>query len=197
MSRIAFSPRALPPSHRPRGGPDESDHASTWRRGHPERAPWNPPMARRGTGSASTRVFRTSRSPLTQALDTAESKGPGRAFEADFETGGGKPYYEVMVLGSDGKLTDHHIDANSGQVIKSDNHPIESYFVRLKPSDVQNASTSLKQAVATAEQKAGGRAAEAKAEPEASGVRYKITVVTGSQSQDITVGADGKIVSNK
>ena len=62
---------------------------------------------------------------------------------------------------------------------------------------MQNASTSLKQAVATAEQKAGGRAAEAKAEPEASGVRYKITVVTGSQSQDITVGADGKIVSNK
>ena len=134
---------------------------------------------------------------LTQALDTAESKGPGRAIDADFENDGGKMYYEIKVLSSDGKLTDHHIDANSGQVIKSDNHPIESYFVRLKPADVQNASTSLKQAVATAEQKAGGRAAEAKAEPEASGVRYKITVVTGSQSQDITVGADGKIVPNR
>ena len=134
---------------------------------------------------------------LTQALDTAESKGPGRAFEADFETGGGKPYYEVMVLGSDGKLTDHHIDANSGQVIKSDNHPIESYFVRLKPADVQNAPTTLKQAVAIAEQKAGGKAAEAEIEREASTVRYKITVMTGSQSQEITVGADGKIVPNK
>ena len=134
---------------------------------------------------------------LTQALDTAESKGPGRAFEADFETEGGKAHYEIKVLGSDGKLTHHHIDANSGQVIKSDNHPIESYFVRLKPSDVQNAPTTLKQAVATAEQKAGGKAAEAEIEREASSVRYKITVVTGSQSQEVTVGADGKIVPNK
>jgi uncharacterized protein YbaP (TraB family) len=34
---------------------------------------------------------------------------------------------------------------------------IESYFVRLKPADVQNAPTTLKQAVAIAEQKAGGK----------------------------------------
>ena len=135
--------------------------------------------------------------PLAQALDTAESKGPGRAIHADFEMEGGRPYYEIKILGSDGKLTDHHIDANSGQVIKSDNHPIESYFVRLKPSDVQNAPTSLKQAVATAEQKAGGKAAEAEIEREANSVRYKITVMTGSQSREITVGADGKIVPNK
>ena len=196
MSRIALFPRALPPSHRPRGGPDESDHASTWRRGHPERhrgtRPWH-----EGAQGARARGSSERQDLPDPGPRHGREQGTGRAFEADFETGGGKPYYEVMVLGSDGKLTDHHIDANSGQVIKSDNHPIESYFVRLKPSDVQNASTSLKQAVATAEQKAGGRAAEAKAEPEASGVRYKITVVTGSQSQDITVGADGKIVSNK
>ncbi|KOX53774.1 hypothetical protein ADL19_15370, partial [Streptomyces purpurogeneiscleroticus] len=90
-----------------------------------------------------------------------------------------------------------HIDANSGQVIKSDNHPIESYFIRLKPSDVQNAPASLKQAVATAEQKAGGKAAEAEVERAADSVQYKITVVTGSQSQEIRVGADGKIMPNK
>ena len=134
---------------------------------------------------------------LAQALDTAESKGPGRAIEADFENEGGNSYYEIKVLGSDGKLTDHHIDANSGQVIKSDNHPIESYFIRLKPSDVQNAPASLKQAVATAEQKAGGKAAEAEVERAADSVQYKITVVTGSQSQEIRVGADGKIMPNK
>jgi hypothetical protein len=33
-------------------------------------------------------------------------------------------------------------------VIKSDNHPIESYFVRLKPADVQNAPTTLKSVTA-------------------------------------------------
>jgi uncharacterized membrane protein YkoI len=53
---------------------------------------------------------------------------------------------------------------------------------------VQNAPTTLKQAVAIAEQKAGGKAAEAEIEREASTVRYKITVMTGSQSQEITVG---------
>ena len=107
-------------------------------------------------------------------------------------------YYEIKVLGSDGKLTDHHIDANSGQVIKSDNHPVESWFVRLKPADVQNAPTTLKQAVATAEQKACGKAAEAQVEREASSVQYKVTVVTGgNQEQEIVVGADGKIMPNK
>ena len=135
---------------------------------------------------------------LSQALGTAESKGPGRAIEADFENEGGKVYYEIKVLGSDGKLTDHHIDANSGQVIKSDNHPVESWFVRLKPADVQNAPTTLKQAVATAEQKAGGKAVEAQVEREASSVQYKVTVVTGgNQEQEIVVGADGKIMPNK
>ena len=134
---------------------------------------------------------------LAQALDTAESKGPGRAIGADFGNEGGKPFYEVKLLGSDGKLTDHHVDANSGQVTKSDTHPIESYFVRLKPSDVQNASTSLKQAVATAEEKAGGKAAEAGIEREASSVQYKITVVTGGQSREIRVGPGGEIMSNK
>ncbi|KOX59933.1 hypothetical protein ADL19_03795 [Streptomyces purpurogeneiscleroticus] len=141
--------------------------------------------------------LQTAKVSLAQALDTAESKGPGRAIEADFESGNGKPYFEIKVLGSDGKLTDHHIDATTGQVTKSDNHPIESYFIRLKPSDVQNAPTTLKQAVATAEQKAGGKAAEAEVEREASSVQYKITVMTGSQSQEIRVGADGKIMPSK
>ncbi|MER2264821.1 PepSY domain-containing protein [Methylobacterium oxalidis] len=134
---------------------------------------------------------------LAQALDTAESKGPGRAIEADFGNEGGKPFYEVKLLDSDSKLTDHHIDANSGQVTKSDTHPIESYFVRLKPSDVQNAPMSLKQAVATAEQTVGGRAAEAEVEREASSVQYKIKVMTVGQSQEITVEADGTIVRTK
>lgn len=134
---------------------------------------------------------------LGQALDTAESKGPGRAIEADFGNEGGKPFYEVKLLGSDGKLTDHHVDAMTGQVTKSDTHPIESYFIRLKPSEVQNAPTTLKQAVATAEQKAGGQAAEAEIERETSSVQYKITVMTGSQSQEIRVGADGQIMPNK
>lgn len=176
------SPTTLAPAQSPAAAPRSTTEPAHGTRGHRERE---------------HEGLQTAKISLSQALDTAESKGPGRAFEADFENEGGKTYYEVMVLGSDGKLTDHHIDANSGQVIKSDNHPIESYFVRLKPSDVQNAATSLKQAVATAEQKAGGKAAEAKAEGEGSGVQYKITVMTGTQSQEIRVGADGKIVSSK
>ena len=176
------SPTTPAPAQGPAAAPRGSTGSAHGTRGHRERE---------------HEGLQTAKISLSQALDTAESKGSGRAFEADFENEGGKTYYEVMVLGSDGKLTDHHIDANSGQVIKSDSHPIESYFVRLKPTDVQNAATSLKQAVATAEQKAGGKAAEAKAEREANGVQYKITVMTGSQSQEITVGPNGKIVPNK
>lgn len=182
LAAAQTSSTAPAPAHEPAATPSGNAEPAHGTRGHRERE---------HEGLQNVKVS------LAQALDKAESKGPGRAIDADFETEGGKPYYEIKVLGSDGKLTDHHIDANSGQVIKSDNHLIESYFVRLKPSDVQNAPTSLKQAVATAEQKAGGKAAEAKIEREANSVRYKITVMTGSQSQEITVGADGKIVPNK
>lgn len=132
--------------------------------------------------------------PLLTAVETAENKGPGRAVDAEFKLERGMAQYEVKVLGSDGKLMEHHVDATSGEIIKSESHPIEAFFTRLKPADVQNASTTLRQAITAAEQKAGGRAAEAEVEREGNGLRYEVTVATGGRTQKVRVGADGQAV---
>ena len=141
------------------------------------------------------RAAQAAKITLAQAIETAESKGQGRAIEADFEVENNVGQYEIKVIGTDGKLVEHHIDANSGQVIKSENHPVEGFFTRLKPADLQNARTSLKQAVVAAEQKAGGKAVEAEVEREASAVRYEITVANGDRTQTVKVDANGQVIS--
>jgi len=133
---------------------------------------------------------------LAQAIDTAEQQGRGKAIDAEFERSGNAGYYAIKVLSNDNsKLTEYKIDGNSGQVTGSDNEPIEKFFTRLKPADLQNARTSLKQALATAEKQAGGKAIDAEVEREGSGVQYKVTVANGDRTQDVRIDGNGQIVS--
>jgi uncharacterized membrane protein YkoI len=133
---------------------------------------------------------------LSQAIDTAEKQGHGKAIDAEFKREGTAGYYEVKVLSDNGnKLVLHRVDGNSGQVTGSDNQPIEKYFTRLKPADVANARTSLKQALATAEKQANGKAIDAEVEREGSGVQYKVTVAAGDRTQDVRIDGNGQVVS--
>jgi uncharacterized membrane protein YkoI len=136
--------------------------------------------------------------PLSQAIDTAEKQGgAGRAISAEFEEPeGNKPAtYEIKVVYDDGRLVEHYVDANSGQVIRSENQPFERYFTRLKASDFQNARTSLKDAVTLAEQRggAGAKAIEADVDREGASVVYEIEVVTADRSQEFKVDANGQV----
>src|SRR5829696_5656171 len=133
---------------------------------------------------------------LSQAIDTAEKQGQGKAIDAEFKRDGTAGHYEVKVLSDNGnKLVLHRVDGNSGQVTGSDNQPLEKYFTRLKPADVANARTSLKQALATAEKQANGKAIDAEVEREGSGVQYKVTVANGDRTQDVRVDGNGQVVS--
>jgi uncharacterized membrane protein YkoI len=133
---------------------------------------------------------------LAQALDTAEQQGHGKAIDAEFERSGNAGYYAIKVLSNDNsKLTEYKIDGNSGQVTGTDNEPIEKFFTRLKPADLQNARTSLKQALATAEKQVGGKAIDAEVEREGSGVQYKVTVANGDRTQDVKIDGNGQVVS--
>ena len=133
---------------------------------------------------------------LSQAIDTAEKQGQGKAIDAEFERSGNAGYYSVKVLSSDNsKLTEYKIDGNSGQVTGTDNEPTEKFFTRLKPADLQSARTSLKQALATAEKQASGKAIDAEVEREGSGVQYKITVANGDRTQDVKIDGNGQVVS--
>jgi uncharacterized membrane protein YkoI len=133
---------------------------------------------------------------LSQAIDTAEKEGRGKAIDAEFERSGNTGYYAVKVLSDDGnKLVQYKIDGNSGQVTGTDNEAIEKFFTRLKPADLQNARTSLKQALATAERQAGGKAVEAEVEREGAGVQYRVTVANGDRTQDVRIDGNGQLVS--
>jgi len=143
-------------------------------------------------------LAKTTKVGLAQALTTAEAQGEkGRAIDADFEKADGKnpTHYSIKVVYPDGKLVEYGINADSGALYKTENQPIERYFTRLKPADFQNATTSLKDALTIAEQKAGGgKAYEAEVEKEGSAVEYEIKVAGADKEQTVKVGPDGKVV---
>ena len=156
-----------------------------------------------GTGHAGRhardlRAQRAAGITLAQAVEAAENRGQGRAVEAKFETrdgaGAGAGAYGIKVLNGDGKLVEHRVDGGSGQVTESEDQPVEGFFSRLRPADVRDARTTLRQAIAIAERSAGGRAAEAEAERGGDAVRYKVTVADGGRTREVKVDADGQAV---
>jgi len=57
---------------------------------------------------------------IDQAIKTALEKVPGTAVEAELEKKHGKAVWEVEIVGADGKVTEVHIDAASGEVIDTE-----------------------------------------------------------------------------
>lgn len=136
---------------------------------------------------------------LPQALSTAEAQGEekgGRAIDADFEKADGKDpaHYSVKVVYLSGKLVEYGINADTGELYKTENQPIERYFTFLTPANFNEAKTSLKDALTIAEQKAGGKAYEASVSKDGKAVQYKISVAGADKEQTVTVGPDGKVV---
>lgn len=130
---------------------------------------------------------------LTQAIETAEKQGGGRAIDAEFDAENGVAKYEVKILGAD-KLQDYTLDADTGQVREAENETIEKYLTRLKPETVNSAKTTLAQAIGIAEQRAGGKAAKAEIDREGDTVGYEITVAkSDGTTQEVKVGADGQV----
>lgn len=163
----------------------------------PKAAPSAPRGTKAAPRSSEFQALRAAKVSLAKAIETAEQRGKGRAIEADFEANDGGGHYEIKVLGNDGSLVEHFIDANSGEVTKSENQPFERYFTRLKPADFQNAHTSLKQAIAAAEQKTGGKVIEAEVDHEGDTIGYDLRVVRADsdKAQEVKVAADGKLTT--
>jgi|ERR1700694_2140075 len=64
------------------------------------------------------------------------------------------------------------------------------------PVDVSKASVTLSQAIATAEQQAGGRATRAKLENEKGKLLYEVKVAGKSQATEVQIDAqDGKVLA--
>ncbi len=157
--------------------------------------PADTPAGSNSLAPADQRRGQAAQITLAQAIDTAEQQGQAKAISAEFEEDDGGQW-EIKVIRSDGSLIEHTIDGRTGQIRKSENQRLESIFSRLKPADFQNARTSLKQAIALAEQQGGGRAVEAEIERENNTVQYEITVVNGDRSTELKISADGQILKD-
>lgn len=57
---------------------------------------------------------------IDQAIKTASEKVPGTVVEAELEKKHDKTVWEIEVLGTDGKITEVHIDAATGTVIDTE-----------------------------------------------------------------------------
>jgi len=57
---------------------------------------------------------------IDQAIKTASEKVPGTVVEAELEKKHGKTVWEVEIVGPDGKVTEVHIDAATGDVIDTE-----------------------------------------------------------------------------
>jgi uncharacterized membrane protein YkoI len=136
---------------------------------------------------------------LTQAIETAERHGDGKAIDAEFDGGRGEaPRFEVKILGRD-KLTKYTLDADSGKVLETSNEPLEKLFTRLQPDDIRGARTTLAQAIGVAEQSANAKAIDAEVDREGDSVRYEVTIVKsdGSEREMEIDGVSGKIVEGR
>jgi uncharacterized membrane protein YkoI len=138
---------------------------------------------------------------LNQAISTAEQQGSGQAISAEYEPHKGTAgRYEIKVLSSDGsKLVKYLLSPNTGKVTEADNEPFEKVFTRIKPNSIQNAPTSLKTAITTAEARSGGKAIDAAVDRDGDQVKYtvKVAKADGTTEKVKVNGADGKVASAK
>lgn len=138
---------------------------------------------------------------LTQAIGIAEKEGSGQAISADYAgKKGTMGNYDIKVLSSDGsKLTEYRVNTGTGKITKASNEAFEKVFTRIKPTDLQNAPTSLKSAITTAESQSGGKAVDADTDRTGDSVRYtvKVAKADGTTEKVKVNGADGKVASAK
>ena len=67
-----------------------------------------------------TDLVKDAKVTIDQAIKTASEKVPGTVVEAELEKKHGKTVWEVEVLGTDGNVTEVHIDAATGTVIDTE-----------------------------------------------------------------------------
>ncbi|MFM8551831.1 MAG: PepSY domain-containing protein, partial [Nitrospiraceae bacterium] len=65
-------------------------------------------------------MSKTAKVTIEQAIKTAQEKVPGKVIEAELEREHDRAVWEVEIAGADDKVTEVHIDADSGAVIDTE-----------------------------------------------------------------------------
>ena len=73
-----------------------------------------------GKEQKAAEMAKTAKVTIDQAIKTASEKVPGTVIEAELEHKHGKTIWEVEIVSADGKVTEVHLDADSGTVIDTE-----------------------------------------------------------------------------
>lgn len=65
-------------------------------------------------------LSKTAKVTVEQAIKIATEKVAGKVIEAELEKKHGKAVWEVEIVGEDGKVTEVHVDADSGAVVAAE-----------------------------------------------------------------------------
>lgn len=155
-------------------------------------------MATKRAHAHDRRAFERARVSLVQAVETAErTVGSGaRAVEAEFEGRGDRPgRWDVKILTPD-RLLEVSVDAEGGQVLRTENERLERFLRRLTHSELEVTPISIGQAVAAAERHiVGARATEAEVRRRDDRTFWEVELLAGERRHKVRVSAtDGTIV---
>lgn len=83
---------------------------------------WSDEKGRKEGGETKKAVelSRTAKVTIDQAIKTATEKVPGTVIETELEEKHGKAVWEVEIVSGDGKVTEVHVDADSGAIVATE-----------------------------------------------------------------------------
>lgn len=134
-------------------------------------------------------AFGQAKTSLSDAVAAGEKQAGGKAVDATFGGGPTNPAFRVTVY-KDKSLWEGLFDANTGQPVGQSNTIPESQLDAQEKADlagVEQAKTTLAQAIKAAEQAGGGKAIDAGIEQRGGKMSYEIAVVKNGAVQPMTV----------
>lgn len=152
----------------------------------PSRATETSPSPRLGTPPrADVEPFETAKLSLTQAIAESQKEMRGKTLDARFEVWQGRPAYLIRTYSAN-QVWESRIDANTGQPIGQPTTVSRNELgpqVQRTVTALNDAQTTLEQAIGDAEQQQGGRAIMARAK----------SVRSGSATYDVDLLKNGRL----
>lgn len=128
---------------------------------------------------ADVKPFEDAKLSLSQAIASAQRESRGKPLAARFEMWHGKPVYLIRTYAAN-QIWETRVDANTGDAIGQPTTLSKSQLdprMQKEVAALDNAQTSLTDAVNKAEQQEGGKVIMARLKPVTGGVSYDVRLV--------------------
>ena len=129
---------------------------------------------------------------MAEAIAAAQARVPGGVWEAEIETRDSRRIYEIELV-SGGRVHEVQVDAMNGQVLATEEEPIEGklkqWFAEGRMQAAESAQNVLALTIPEIEKQMGGRVTEVSLEREDGRIVYELEVETAGGERDIQIDA--------